>query len=49
MHNLFVLTTADSDDPDEMPHTKAFHSTLFAKTKTIFREKTTILFGNCNL
>ena len=25
MHNLFVLTTADSEDPDKMPHNMAFH------------------------
>ena len=25
MHNLFVLTTADCEDPDEMMHNMPFH------------------------
>ena len=29
MHNLFVLTTADSEDPDEILHNKAFHQGLY--------------------
>ena len=28
MHNLFVLTTADSEYPDEMPHNTVFHQGL---------------------
>ena len=39
-------TLANSEDPDEMLHSVAFHqgSTLFSKKKTIFREK--VDFGN---
>ena len=33
MHNLFVLTTADSEDTDEMPHNKAFHQGLLCLLK----------------
>ena len=34
---------ANSEDPDEMPHNTAFHqSPMFAKTKSIFRERNTI-------
>ena len=38
---------ANSEDPDEMPHNAAFHQGLHCllKTKTIFRERNTILFG----
>ena len=28
MHNLFVITTGDSEDPDEVPHNTAFHQGL---------------------
>ena len=52
MHTLFVITTADREDPDKMRHNVAFHqgSTQFAETKIIFREKKTeILFRNYNL
>ena len=28
MHTLFVLTTADREDPDEMPHNVTFHQGL---------------------
>ena len=32
-------------DPDEMPHNAAFHQgLLFAKPKSIFRERNTIFF-----
>ena len=42
MHTLFVITTADREDPDKMLHNGP---TLFAKTKMI-REKTAVLFRN---
>ena len=39
-----------NEDPDEMLLYAVFHlNLLFAKTKTIFRERNTILFGNSNL
>ena len=28
MDNLSVITTTDSEDPDEMPHDEAFHQGL---------------------
>ena len=28
MHNLFVLTTADSEDPDELLHNTVYHQGL---------------------
>ena len=28
MHSLFVITTADREDPDLMPHNVAFHQGL---------------------
>ena len=28
MHTLFVITTADEEDPDEMLHDVAFHQDL---------------------
>ena len=28
MQNLFVITTADRKDPDQMPHNVAFHQGL---------------------
>ena len=28
MHTLFVITTADREDPDEMPHNVEFHQGL---------------------
>ena len=28
MHNLFVFTTADSEDPVSMPYSVAFHQSL---------------------
>ena len=52
MHTLFEITTADREDPDEMPHIYcgiSSGSALFAKTKMIFREKTETLFRNQNL
>ena len=39
-------TFANSEDPDEMPHAAALSSgsTLFAKTKMIFRERNTFFY-----
>ena len=31
MHILFVITTTDREDPDEMPHNVAFHRLLRQK------------------
>ena len=28
MHNLIILTTVDSDNPDKMPHNVTFHRGL---------------------
>ena len=43
MHTLFVhvITIADREDPDQMPHNVAFHQCLYCllKTKMIFRKK----------
>ena len=39
----------NSEDPDEMPFGISSGSTLFAQTKTIFRERNAILFRNNNL
>ena len=43
MHTLFVITSADREDPDLVPHNVSSGSSLFAKTKMIFSEKT----ANC--
>ena len=50
MHTLFVLTTADSEDPDEMPHTSAFYQALHClfRQKRSSEKKKYTLFGNCN-
>ena len=42
---------ANSEDSDEMPQNVAFHQglhCLLSKSKTIFRERNTILFENYN-
>ena len=46
MHTLFVLTTADIEDPDEMPHYIAFHLGLHCllRQKRSSEKKTTISF-----
>ena len=46
-----MRTLANNVYLDEMQHFVPFHQrpTLFADTKTILRERNTILFGNCNL
>ena len=48
MHNLFVLTTPDIEDQDEMPHYMAFHLGLHCLTrqKRSSEKKTTLLFEN---
>ena len=46
--NPLTGTLANSEDPDEMPHNSS-RSALFAKTKLIFRDGNTIIFGNHNL
>ena len=42
-------TMVNSEDPDEMLHHAALGSALFAKTKSIFRERNIIVFGINNL
>ena len=48
MHTLFVITTADREDLDLMPHNVVFHQGLHCllRQKLIVREKTAILFRN---
>ena len=41
-------TLVNSEDPDEMPHYQGLRC-MFAKIKAIFRERNSILVGNCNL
>ena len=51
MHNLFVITTGDSKDPDEMPHNTAFHQGLHCllRQKLSSEKETSLSFENCNL
>ena len=48
MHTLFVITTADREDPDYMPHKMAFHQGLHCllRQKLSSEKKLQILFRN---